>query len=58
MKDLLRRLYELIDENCRPGETVLVAHCLDLASRVHQDKHGTPVASVAWPTEVTVVEYV
>ncbi len=46
MRDPLRRLYELIDENHRPGETVLVAHCLDLASRVHQNKHGTPVASV------------
>ncbi|MCH7750887.1 MAG: glycosyltransferase [Planctomycetes bacterium] len=42
----LHKLYELIDENHRPGETVLVAHCLDMASRVHQDKHGTPVASV------------
>lgn len=46
MKDHLRELYELIDEHSRPGETVLVAHCLDLASRVHQDKHGTAVASV------------
>jgi len=42
----LHELYELIDENHRPGETVLVAHFLDMASRVHQDKHGTPVASV------------
>ncbi len=46
VRDHLRNLYELIDKNCRPGETVLVAHCLDFASRVHQDKHGTPVASV------------
>ena len=42
----LHKLYEVIDENHRPGETVLVAHCLDMASRVHQDKHGTSVASV------------
>ena len=46
MRDLLRELYKLIDEHCQHGETVLVAHGLDLASRVHQDKHGTPVASV------------
>ncbi len=46
LREHLRNLYELIDTNCRPGETVLVAHCLDLASRVNQDKHGTPVASV------------
>lgn len=42
----LRPLYQLIDETVVPGETVLVAHCLDFASRVHQDAHGTPVASV------------
>jgi len=42
----LHELYELIDENQRPGGTILVAHGLDMASRVHQDKHGTPVASV------------
>ena len=42
----LHELYDLIDENHHSSETVLVAHCLDMASRVHQDKHGTPVASV------------
>lgn len=42
----LRELYELIDERCQSKQTVLVAHCLDFASRVHQDKHGTAVASV------------
>ena len=46
MRDLVRELYRLIDEHSQRGETVLVAHGLDLASRVHQDKHGTPVASV------------
>ena len=42
----LRPLYELIDQQCQREETVLVAHCLDFASRIHQDKYGTPVASV------------
>ena len=42
----LRELYKLIDDRCQPGETVLVAHCLDFASRIHQDKHDTSVASV------------
>lgn len=45
MSGYLRRLYDVIDANHSP-DTVLVAHCLDLASRVHQDKYGTPVASV------------
>lgn len=42
----LRQLYEILEENTQAGETVLVAHCLDLASRVHQEKHGTPLASL------------
>ncbi len=46
VRKFLRPLYELIDDNVVAGETVLVAHCLDFASRVHQDKYGTPVASV------------
>jgi UDP:flavonoid glycosyltransferase YjiC (YdhE family) len=45
MSGYLRRLYDVIDKNFSPG-TVLVAHCLDLASRVHQDRYGTTVASV------------
>ena len=42
----LRTLYKTIDEHVVPGETVLVPHGLDFASRIHQDKHGTKVASV------------
>jgi UDP:flavonoid glycosyltransferase YjiC (YdhE family) len=45
MKGSVRKLYEVIDANFRPGD-VLAAHCLDLASRVHQEKFGTAVASV------------
>ena len=43
----LRELYELIEANYRPGETTLVAHPLDLASRIFQEKHAAPLASVA-----------
>jgi len=41
----LRELYALIESQYRPGQTVLVAHCLDLASRVFQEKHGAPMAN-------------
>ncbi|QEG37146.1 glycosyltransferase [Bythopirellula goksoeyrii] len=42
----LRELYDIIAANTKAGETILVAHCLDLASRIHHDKFGTPLASV------------
>lgn len=42
----LRELYDIVSANVIPGETILVAHCLDLASRIHHDKFGTPLASV------------
>jgi UDP:flavonoid glycosyltransferase YjiC (YdhE family) len=45
MAGYLRPLYELIDANVTPG-TVLVGHVLDLASRLHQERYGTPLASV------------
>jgi len=41
----LRELYGLIESNYRPGETVLVAHPLDLASRVYQEKYAAPMAN-------------
>ena len=46
MKAVLRDLYELVAAYDRPGETILVAHALDLASRVYHEKHGTPLASI------------
>lgn len=42
----LRETYELIESNYRPGETTLVAHPLDFASRVFQEKNQAPLASV------------
>jgi len=42
----LRELYDLIDSHYRPNETVLVAHPLDMASRIYQEKHAAPLASV------------
>lgn len=41
----LRDAYSLIEAHYRPGETALVAHPLDLASRVFQEKHQAPLAS-------------
>jgi rhamnosyltransferase subunit B len=46
MATTLRELYVVIDANVRPGETVLVAHCLDFASRIYHDKQGMPMASI------------
>ncbi len=46
MVGALRELYELIASQYRPGETVLVAHSLDLASRVFREKHGAPLACI------------
>ena len=46
MVQSLRELYRLIDANVDPGETVLVAHVFDFASRTHHELHGTPMASV------------
>ena len=41
-----RELYETIVAHFVPGETVVAAHGLDLGSRIAQEKHGVPVASV------------
>ena len=43
---ILRELYSILEANYRPAETVLVAHMLDMSSRVFQEKHGAPLASV------------
>lgn len=42
----LRELYATVEANYRSGETVLVAHPLDLASRVMQEKHHAKLANV------------
>lgn len=41
----LRELYALIESNYQPGETVLVAHPLDMASRIFQEKYDAPLAN-------------
>jgi len=46
MSQTLRPIYELLEEHYRPGETVLAAPGLDLASRVFQDKHNAPLVSI------------
>ena len=42
----LRQVYDLLTSNYVPGETVIAAHGLDLASRVFHDKVGAPLATV------------
>ncbi|TWT42476.1 glycosyltransferase [Botrimarina hoheduenensis] len=46
--DLLQELYEVVASAYRPGETVIAAHGLDLASRVAAESLGAPVASIVY----------
>ncbi len=46
IEQTLRPIYEYLESEYRPGETILVAHGLDMASRVFQEKHQAPLASV------------
>lgn len=46
MARTLRDLYNIIEANVEPGNTVLAAHCLDFASRIYHEKHSTPMASI------------
>ncbi|MEO0530537.1 MAG: hypothetical protein AAF266_08160, partial [Planctomycetota bacterium] len=45
---ILDELYELIERLHRPGETIITAHGLDLASRVAAETLGVPVASIVY----------
>ncbi len=45
---VLEELYSLLQELYQPGETVIAAHGLDLASRIFAETHDTPVASVVY----------
>lgn len=45
---LLRELYAVLTEHYRPGETVIAAHGLDLASRLVAETHNAPVASIVF----------
>jgi UDP:flavonoid glycosyltransferase YjiC (YdhE family) len=42
----LREAYRIVEANYQPGETVVAAHGLDLASRILHDKCGAPLATV------------
>ena len=44
----LRELYRLVDSNYVAGETTLVAHPLDAASRVYHEAHRAPLAAVTY----------
>ncbi len=44
----LRPLYELIQQHYIPGETVIGAHGLDVASRIAADAFGAQVASIVY----------
>jgi UDP:flavonoid glycosyltransferase YjiC (YdhE family) len=46
--ELLRPLYELVEQHYVAGETVVAAHTLDAASRVFRDKTGARVATVTF----------
>jgi len=46
IEQTLRPIYDYLESEYRPGETILVAHGLDMASRVFQEKHDAPLASV------------
>ncbi len=41
----LRDTYAILESHYRPNETVLVAHGLDMASRIFQQKHDAPMAN-------------
>jgi rhamnosyltransferase subunit B len=43
---LLRPLFEIVSDHYVPGETVLCAHPLDLASRVASEEFHAPIASL------------
>lgn len=46
--DLLPQLFQLVEANYLPGETVVVAHPLDAASRVLRETHGAKVATAVY----------
>jgi rhamnosyltransferase subunit B len=46
---LVPEMYQTIQENIEPGRTVVVAHYLDFASRIVQDKQDVPVVTAVVP---------
>ncbi|TWT99095.1 MurG-like transferase [Botrimarina colliarenosi] len=45
---LLEPLYKLVTERAQPGETLVIAHGLDLASRVAAESRGVSVTSLVY----------
>ena len=40
----MREMYQLIEQHFVPGQTILVAHPLDVASRLFRERHQVPLA--------------
>lgn len=42
----LEEVYSILESQVTPGDTVLAAHGLDMASRIYHEKHAVPLATV------------
>ena len=42
----LEEVYSILESQVTPGDTVLAAHGLDMASRIYHEKHAAPLATV------------
>jgi UDP:flavonoid glycosyltransferase YjiC (YdhE family) len=42
----LEEVYAMLESHVTPGDTVLAAHGLDMASRIYHEKHGASLATV------------
>lgn len=42
----LDEVYAILESHVTPGDTVLAAHGLDMASRIYHEKHAAPLATV------------
>ncbi|MBL9161135.1 MAG: glycosyltransferase [Planctomycetaceae bacterium] len=52
----LDEVYALLESQVTPGETVLAAHGLDMASRIYHERHDVPLATVHFaPMALTTV---
>lgn len=52
----LDEVYALLEAQVTPGETVLAAHGLDMASRIYHERHDVPLATVHFaPMALTTV---
>lgn len=46
VREYNRRLLDAVSRLQRPGETLVISHCLDFASRILQDATGLPVVTI------------